>query len=153
MDAQISGIDLHTRFYPESCVVQKRFNDLDGLRHINNGVQQSYFDIGRANYLKRIYGEKFYSNEQVLLVASYKTDFLAQIRLEDEIEVCTSIYHIGNKSVRMLQIIRGVNNGKIYTMSDSVMVAINFSSGQSIALPAEWREKILDMEKPDSVSC
>ena len=150
METKISGIDLQTRNYPERTTIQKRFNDLDGLRHVNNGVQQSFFDIGRANYLKRIYGEKFYCNSQVLLVASYKTDFLLQIRFEDEVEVCSSVYYIGNKSVRMMQIIRGLSDGKIYTMSDSTMVAVDYASGKSIPLPEAWIEKIKEIEKYDS---
>lgn len=146
METTIAGIDLQTRNYPERTIIQKRFNDLDGLRHVNNGVQQSYFDIGRANYLKRIYGEKFYCNDKVLLVASYKTDFLAQIRLEDEIELCSSVYHIGKHSIRMMQIIRGVTDRRIYTMLDSVLVAVDYASGKSIQLPTEWIEKIKDIE-------
>lgn len=143
---EIEELDLTTHIFPEHCVVQKRFNDLDGLRHVNNGVQQSYFDIGRANYLKRIYGEKFYCNEKVLLVASYKTDFIMQIKLEDEVEVCTSVYKLGNKSLKMIQVIRGVNDGRIYTKSDSVMVAIETKEGKSIPLPDEWRKKIAEIE-------
>lgn len=143
---ELEDIDLAAYVFPERCVVQKRFNDLDGLRHVNNGVQQSYFDIGRANYLKRIYGEKFYCADRVLLVASYKTDFIFQIRLEDEIEICTSVYKIGNKSLRMLQVLKGVADGRIYTKSDSVMVAVETSGGHSIPLPDEWRQKITDIE-------
>jgi len=139
-------IDFVGRNYPEHCIVQKRFNDLDGLRHVNNGVQQSYFDIGRANYLKRIYGEKFYYNDQVLLVASYTTDFISQIRLEDEVEICTSVVKLGNKSLRLAQVIRGVEDKKIYTRSLSVMVAIETKEGKSIPIPEEWREKIRTIE-------
>lgn len=144
--AQQYPVDLLTHAYPERTRVQIRFNDLDGLRHVNNGVQQSYFDIGRADYLKRIYGEKFYYNEQVLLVASYRTDFVAQIRLEDEIEVCTSVYKIGNKSVRMIQVLRGIGDNKIYTVEDSVMVAIETSDGHSIPIPDGWRDRIRTIE-------
>lgn len=133
--------------FHERSVVQKRFNDLDGLRHINNGVQQSYFDIGRANYLRRIFGLNFYEADQVLLVASYKTDFRFQIRLDDEIEVCSSVYSIGNKSLRMLQVLRGVSDGKIYTESDSVMVGLDTRSGKSIVIPPEWRSKIAEIEE------
>lgn len=139
-------IDYASISYPEHSIIQKRFNDLDGLRHINNGVQQSYFDIGRANYLKRIYGEKFYCNDQVLLVASYKTDFIAQIRLEDEVEVCTSVVRIGNKSLRLAQVIRGAEDKKIYTQSLSVMVAIEMKNGKSITIPDKWRQKIEEIE-------
>jgi len=152
MENKISEIDFNSRTFPECSIIQKRFNDIDGLRHINNGVQQSYFDIGRANYLKRIYGEYFYCNEEVLLVASYKTDFKAQIKFEDKIEVCSSIYHLGNKSLRMIQVLRGIDNGKIYTISDSVMVSVNLKTGNSIQLPIQWREKILEIEQNNNVS-
>lgn len=139
-------VDIATHDFKERTTIQMRFNDLDGFMHVNNGVQQSYFDIGRANYLQKIHGTDFHSCCEVLVVASYKTDFLAQIKLNSNIEVCTSVYSVGNKSLRMMQIIRDVDTAKIYTVSDSVMVAVNLEMQTSIPLYDTWKEEIQKIE-------
>lgn len=141
------AVDILAHHFPEVSAIQMRFNDLDGFAHVNNGVQQSYFDIGRANYLQRIYGKNFYTNENVLLVASYKTDFLRQITLTDSIEVRTSVYRLGNKSLNMIQVIFDTERNVACTVSESVMVAVNLMSGESITIPDSWRATIAQIER------
>lgn len=38
--------------------VQVRMTDLDPVGHVNNGVQLSYYDMGRLNYLEIIQQKK-----------------------------------------------------------------------------------------------
>ena len=33
--------------------IQKRFNDIDSFRHVNNVAQQTYFDLGKTDYYRR----------------------------------------------------------------------------------------------------
>lgn len=139
--------DIYTHKFKEFIDIQIRFDDLDGFAHVNNSVQQSYFDIGRAHYLRNIYGENFYQHDKVLFIASYKTDFLCQTTFTDKLEVGTSIYHIGTKSIQMMQILRNKSNGQICTVCDSTMVAVDASTRQSIELPNDWKSIIEKIEK------
>ncbi len=139
-------VDINTHRFKAFTDIQIRFDDLDGFAHINNGVQQSYFDIGRANYLRAIYGDNFYQLDKVLFIVSYKTDFLSQTTFTDSLEVGTSVYHIGDKSLKMIQILRSKIDGRICTVSDSTMVSVDARTRQSIPFPDEWRRVIERIE-------
>lgn len=134
--------------YPfcETTIIQKRFVDIDGFDHVNNAVQQSYFDIGRANYCNRIYADKFYKAGQTLLVASTHTDFLCPITLTDEVEVRTAVVEIGEKSLTMFQALVDIERNSICTVSTSVMVAVDMAAKQSTAILPEWRKRISQIE-------
>lgn len=128
--------------------VQVRFNDLDVFGHINNNVQQSYFDIGRADYIGNIYGADFFSCKTVLLVVSIKTDFLKQITIHDEVTVRTQCYRLGGKSIKMFQQLVD-RKGNVFTQSYSVMACVDREQNQSVEVPREFREIIARLEQKD----
>lgn len=140
-------IDIVNHKFYETVDVQVRFNDIDIFEHVNNAVIQSYFDLGRVTYLERIYGKDFYRHDQVLIIASNKTDFHEPVLMDDELEVRTSIYEIGVKSLKMIQVIYDRRSHRIKTVCDSVMVAVQRSTGTSIELPQQWRDAIEMFEK------
>ena len=67
--------------------------------------------------------------------------------MDDELEVRTSIYEIGVKSLKMIQVIYDRRSHRIKTVCDSVMVAVQRSTGTSIELPQQWRDAIEMFEK------
>lgn len=140
-------IDIVNHKFYETVNVQIRFNDIDLFQHVNNAVIQSYFDLGRVSYLEHIYGKGFYNNDNVLIIASNKTDFHEPVMMSDELEVRTSIYEIGNKSLKMIQVIFEKQSKRVKTVCDSVMVAINKQTKQTIEIPQEWRDSIEFFEK------
>ncbi len=145
----IYPVDIETFRFKEITPIQKRFNDLDGFAHVNNAVQQSYFDVGRANYLHHVYGDRFYTGEKVLFIVSVKTDFLSPITFEDDVEVRTSVYEIGSKSLKMLQTIVDTHSQRICSVSQSVMASVSLSNQKSVEIPDEWRKRIATLEERD----
>lgn len=144
------GIDIENYSFKRSIQIQKRFSDLDPFAHANNVAQQNYFDIGRADYLGNLIDYKpFHLAPETLLVVSHKSDFLHPILPSDDIEVQTSIYHVGNKSIKMLQVTRNISTGIIHSVCDSVMVAVNIQNGvpTSIPVPEKWRRRISEIER------
>lgn len=129
--------------------IQIRFNDIDMLGHVNNAKLQEYFDLGRMGYLQRIFGPNMFVEEDAIVIASIKSDFLSPVFLSDRIVVETAIYHLGNKSLKMLQQLREVDSGLVKTSCESVMVAINKGSGQSVLIPDAWKVAIRAFEKTD----
>lgn len=142
----MTTVDPFTHSYRQSVMVQKRFDDLDPFAHVNNCAQQAYFDIGRADYLGKLQDETFFLADKALLVVSYKTDFIKQITFDVPLEVCTSVYHVGNKSIRLIQVLRNKQTGVVYTTSDSVMAAVDVKAQVSIEVPQPWREAIARLE-------
>lgn len=144
------SIDVEHYNFKVSTIIQKRFSDLDPFAHANNAAQQNYFDIGRADYLSNLIDFKpFHLAPETLLVVSYKSDFLHPILPEDNIMVQTSIYHIGNKSIKMIQVTKNTNTGVIHSVCDSVMVAVRIANGvpASIPIPDEWHTRIAKIEQ------
>lgn len=133
--------------YNQTDKVQIRFNDIDLLGHVNNAIISEYFDLGRMNYIHRVFGGSIKFNDDSLVIVSIQMQFFKQIFLNDSIEVKTKIYSIGRKSLKMKQVI--VNqDGEIYAESLSVLVAIAVETKESIEVPPQWRELILSLD-PD----
>lgn len=135
-------------FY-HNCPVQIRFNDIDILGHVNNAVIQEYFDLGRMHYLQDVFGELIFKSKEALFIASINTDFLAPVFLKGDVEVKTAIVHVGNKSLIMKQRLVEASSGEIKAACESVMVAVNKQTSESILMPGEWRKLIGKQEKRD----
>lgn len=127
--------------------IQIRFNDIDGLGHINNTVYQEYFDLGRIHYLSQTLGQLLGANDQNLVVVSYKTDFSKPMYLWDEIKILTRIYKLGEKSFSMMQwaVKNGENTPRV--VCDAVMSGFKPSNEKSMILPQEWRIIFNNFEK------
>ena len=132
--------------FKHSLDIQIRFNDLDVLAHVNNAVIQEYFDLGRLYYLQKVLKGELKTGDNTLIIASIKTDFLEPIFLEDKIVVKTTVFHIGNKSLKMIQQLYDISRGKIKAECESVMVAFDISNQESIEFPDKWQQNIIAFE-------
>jgi len=131
--------------------VQIRFNDIDMLGHVNNAVHQYYFDIARLEYFRDVFQEVVDWKEEALVLASITVDYVQPVLIDDAIEVCTSINHIGNKSIRMIQEIVDRNSREIKSTSRSVLVAYHNRLASAIPVPERWKEKIHGFEQQEFV--
>ena len=133
--------------YKHTTPVQIRFNDLDVFAHVNNAVIQEYFDLGRLYYLQQILEGELKTGENTLIIASIKTDFLEPVMLEDNIVVKTSVYAIGEKSLKMVQLLLDKQSGIEKAVCESVMVAFNKKLLQSVGFPGRWKQNIIAFER------
>jgi len=132
--------------YKHSTPVQIRFNDLDVFAHVNNTIIQEYFDLGRLYYLQQVLEGELKTAENTLIIASIKTDFIEPIMLENNIVVKTSVYAIGEKSLKMVQLITDKQTGNEKAVCESVMVAFNKKLLQSVEFPSKWKQNIIGFE-------
>ncbi len=136
-------------YFKHRVSVQMRFSDVDGFGHVNNGVYNDYYDIGRMYYMRDVLGwlPGDINQDNQLVVVNTKTDFNGQIFLGQDIEVLTSVVSLGNKSLKMVQWIVQKGSEEPLSVSESVMAGFQRSTGTSFVLPDEWREAISDYEK------
>ena len=120
--------------------VQKRFSDVDSFMHVNNIWQQSYFDLGKTEFYTQVLGVTGVFDKLRIITASTHTDYWGQVRLTDDIVVVTQVSRIGNKSMTLHQ--RIMLGERCLTESSSVMVAFDFETQQTVAIPDEWRTKL-----------
>ena len=129
--------------------VQKRFSDVDSFMHVNNIWQQSYFDMGKTEFYTKVLGITGVFDKLRIITASTHTDYYGQVRLMDDIVVTTDVSRLGNKSMTLHQ--RIMASDRCLTESSSVMVAFDFETQQTVAMPQEWRERLseylIDNEK------
>lgn len=128
--------------------IQVRFNDIDGLGHVNNSVYSQYFDQGRMHYFNNLNnGKPVDWHEARLIIASTHINFLKPILLHEQIDVRTAVYRLGNKSLKMFQQLTDKTSGEIKATCKSVMVGFEPETNQSIILPDFWRKAIEAFEQ------
>ena len=122
--------------------IQKRFSDVDSFMHVNNIWQQSYFDLAKTEFYQKVLGILGVFDKLSIITASTHTDYIAQVRLMDDIVVTTDVSRLGNKSMTLHQ--RIMSGDKCLTESSSVMVAFDFETQQTVALPDAWRQSLAE---------
>ena len=132
--------------FKHSIPVQLRFNDADSLGHINNAVYFSFYDLGKSEYFKAVSGKQLDTKDIDIVVVHAEVDFLAPVFLTDEIAVQTTVSHIGNKSLTLLQRIVETTTGKVKCVCKTVMVGFDFETQLSINISDEWRRVITEFE-------
>jgi acyl-CoA thioester hydrolase len=145
--------------------IQVRFGDVDQMGHVNNARQMEFLDLGKADFSRRIMMHEAQVEDITPIVAAIKVDFLEQIFYRDDIWVRTWVERVGNKSATMRQQIFVKRAGSdvspdsdqnaspkagssadvetICTDSQTVMVAYNRATGQSVEFPDVWRRRVL----------
>ena len=117
-----------------------RFADIDSFGHVNNIAQQSYFDLGKAEFFAELWRLVPEQQQVTAMIVSVQNDFLRQILWGDDVSVITSIEAVGTKSLTFSQqIVRGE---ELCSRSRTVMVCYDKEAQEPVPVPAEWREFI-----------
>ena len=139
--------DISDRTYKFAVPIQIKMCDLDPFAHVNNGVQCNYFDYGRSLYFESVFGEKIdWLNMDMVLVHT-ELDFKNPVKIHDEIVCETAIYHIGNKSIAMIQQLRCKKTGIVKTVCKSVLSGFDRISETSVPIQEKYKEAIRNFEK------
>ncbi|MDR2813058.1 MAG: acyl-CoA thioesterase [Prevotellaceae bacterium] len=127
--------------------VQIRFSDVDSFGHVNNSVYWSYFDVGRMDYLHRLFADDFELHDETVILVHAEADYKEQTRLKDAIAVRTGVTGIGERSIKMRQEIVNAETGNVHASSYSVLSGFSKAMQKSIPIKQEWRSKIEAFEK------
>jgi len=123
--------------------IQLRYSDLDPQWHVNNVRTLSLLEHARFAYLMELGlfdGKSFF--DLGLIVADVHLAYLAPIELDQKINAFVRVSKIGNKSLIFeYQIIEETTREKL-VKGETVMVAFDYHTHQSIPVPDRWREKI-----------
>jgi acyl-CoA thioester hydrolase len=127
--------------------VQLRYSDLDPQWHVNNVRTLSLLEHARFTYLMELGlfdGKSFF--DLGLIVADVHISYLAPIELDHKIHVGVRVAKIGTKSMVFEYEVTEDESGAALVKSETVMVAYDYHTHQSIPVPADWREKIGEYE-------
>jgi acyl-CoA thioester hydrolase len=129
--------------------VQVRMTDLDPVGHVNNGIQLSYYDLGRLNYLETLQNKKIDWNEIDMVIVHIACDFVDSIYFYDKIVVETKVLEIGNKSVKMLQRIVNSETNEIKSTCYSIMAGYDKDNNSSKPILEAFKQQVCLFEEGD----
>lgn len=138
--------DLENIHFNHSVDIQIRFNDIDQLGHVNNASQISFLDYGKVRYFEAMNDGIVDWKDAQFVIVNINVSYVDQIFMNDNIEVRTKITEIGNKSIKLLQLIVDKDKGNIKTICHGVMCAFDMATQQSVLVSQKWRDKINKFE-------
>ena len=113
-----------------------RFRDLDGMGHVNNAVFLTYMESARIAYLTQLGAG---SNPQgSLILARMEVDFRSPVSFGEQVAVGVRPSRLGTKSFELEYEVRA--DGRLAAEGRSVLVGYDYARGESVEIPAEWRE-------------
>ncbi|MDD3281226.1 MAG: acyl-CoA thioesterase [Bacteroidales bacterium] len=139
-------MDTHQYSFKHRFPIQVRMTDMDPIGHVNNGVQLSYYDLGRLNYLEQLQNKKIVWNELDMVIVHISCDYMHSIYLDDTIAVETKVLSIGEKSVKMIQRIIQTQTGEIKSTCYSVMAGYDRENNCSKPISEVFKQVVATFE-------
>ncbi len=127
--------------------IQIRFNDIDRLGHVYNGIFSHYFDLARMEYFREVFGKEPDWKKFAMVMASLNMDFKTPVYPGEQISVLSKTELIGDKSLTMVQEVVSLPGFTTRVFGRSVMVGYSPEEKVSVVIPDEIRKKILGFEK------
>jgi acyl-CoA thioester hydrolase len=128
--------------------IQIRFSDIDRLNHVNNACYLNYFELGRVNYLNDVLKDLIDWTTQGFILARTEIDHLDPLFLDDQPLCYTRIASIGNKSIRLENLITKRSGETIIECAKGVgiLVAMDYKKRESVEVPEHWRKAASEFE-------
>ena len=130
-------------YYP----IQIRYGDLDPQRHLNNAHTLILIEQARTAYLVKLGlwdGKDF--DRLGLIVADVHVSYKAPVSLLQQVQVGVRVARIGTKSLVMEYALEDAATQQVLATGETIMVAFDYPTNQSIPVPQDWREKIHQFE-------
>lgn len=142
------SFDINSVMFRHEQPVQIRFNDVDVIGHVNNSIALSYYDLGKVAYFEAMGYKGIGSGDIDLVIMNVNVDYMIPIFMGDDIVVKTKVAGIGNKSVKLIQVIFDKKSQKIKSICRTVMCGFDPKTNTSLPISDEWRARIHNFE-PD----
>jgi acyl-CoA thioester hydrolase len=111
-----------------------RFRDVDSMGHVNNAVYLTYLEQARLAFLARLTPP---ARPREVILARVEIDFRSPAKAGDEVEIGVRPARLGTKSVELEHELRV--DGQLVAEARDVVVAFDYESGKTKAIPAEWQ--------------
>ncbi len=128
--------------------IEVRYGDLDPQGHVNNAKHLTYFEQARIGYMIEL---GLFTRDQSfmkigVIVADVHITYLAPIHFGQNIKVGVHTAKLGTKSMRWEQNILDAETGTELSKGELVIVTYDYGTGETIPIPQQWREKIVQFE-------
>ena len=126
------------------------WGDMDAFGHVNNIIYLKWCETSRIELFCKIWDLDGLKIDEILeksgvgpILANFNTNYRIPVACPDTIYVKTRIKHIGNTSFGIEHQITSKNNGsKIVAEADSVVVMINYKTGEKFQIDDDNHKKL-----------
>jgi len=136
--------------WPVMTEIPVLWGDMDAFGHVNNIIYLKWCETSRIELFCKIWDLDGLKIDEILeksgvgpILANFNTNYRIPVVCPDTIYVKTRIKHIGNTSFGIEHQITSKNNGsKIVAEADSVVVMINYKTGEKFQIDDDNRKKL-----------
>ena len=123
--------------------VKVRYSEIDCQRIVYNSHYLTYFDISISELLDDLFDQDTYIKEtdNEFHTVAVQMDFKAPARLNDQLEVYSSIKKVGNSSLIFYQEIYKAGSDELLNSAEIVWVHTNQAEMKAATIPEDLRKK------------
>ena len=126
--------------------LQIRFNDIDLLGHVNNTIYFSFYDTGKARYMETLRKGEINFRKVETVIANIDCAFRRPIYFGQNIDCLTRLLEIGDKHIKLQQMIVDHDTDEVHSLCETVMVYVDVASLHPITVPDDWRRLYKEFE-------
>lgn len=142
-DVQCAAVDMNTQKY---CIEERvRWGDVDAARIIFYGAYIRFFEFAETEFFRAVglpYGVMFDILDIWLPRVHLECDFRHAAKLDDLLEVCVWVGHIGTKSLRLNFEVRRKGEDVLIAEAHFVLAAVRRDTFQTVPVPEELRHRL-----------
>jgi acyl-CoA thioester hydrolase len=131
-----------------------RFRDIDSMGHVNNVVYLTYFEEGRKEFVRSVFGI-VNPEDYNFILAHISCDFLKPIRISDTVYLEIWVGEIGRKrfdfSYRLVSKDSINDESAVYAKGRSVQVFFDYKKNTTVPIPEHILEKITEYSDMPSI--
>lgn len=124
------------------CAIQLRYSDLDAMGHVNNARYAEFLEVSRIALSEEL---KLKDVDDLSVLARLELDYLAEIRLGQELVIETLIEKVGRTS--WVTVSRFLADGQPCAFSRGVQVSVD-EAHQPRALPQDFAVRVARVRVP-----
>ena len=131
--------------------IEIRYGDLDPQGHVNNAKYLTYLEQARIAYVGHLGlwdGASFLDIGFIL--ADARITFLQPLHFGQRVQVGVRSARLGKKSLTMEYTIEDSQDRQEYATASTVVVTYDYHSRQTISIPENWRQRIVEFENLSS---
>jgi acyl-CoA thioester hydrolase len=144
-----------TRFMSEPwkyCIEERvRWGDVDAARIIFYGAYIRFFEFAETELFRAVglsYGVMFDELDVWLPRAHLECDFRSAAQLDELLEVCVYVGHMGTKSLRLNFEVRRKGEASLVAEAHFVLVAVRRDTFETVAVPDDLRRRLAPYTRP-----
>jgi acyl-CoA thioester hydrolase len=123
------------------------FREIDMLAHVNNVRYCEWAEHARCVYIADVIGSEIDGTTGVIL-ARHDMQYLNTVLYREKVVIGGRITRWGGKSFDFQTEVWSEDHGRCVFRSTAVLVAYDYSTGTTIAVPEDWRRRVTEFEVP-----